>query len=88
MAYPAGPPGPGGGRTDRATAAVRRTVAEKVTDCEGQQIRFTVSIGVALGTPAPDDLAESYLRGADKALYRAKQKGRNRVEVSSPDQPG
>ncbi|MBC7191170.1 transporter substrate-binding domain-containing protein [Marinobacter sp.] len=66
----------------------RRTVAEKVTDCEGQQIRFTVSIGVALGTPAPDDLAESYLRGADKALYRAKQKGRNRVEVSSPDQPG
>ncbi len=63
----------------------RRAVSEKVTDSEGRAIRFTVSIGVALGVPAPEDNPESYLRGADKALYRAKQQGRNRVEVSSPD---
>jgi len=49
---------------------------------EGQPISVTISIGVAEyheDFETPDDLVAA----ADKALYRAKAKGRNRVEVHS-----
>jgi diguanylate cyclase (GGDEF)-like protein len=48
--------------------------------------RVTVSIGVA----EPMDLrmpVEDVLRAADKALYRAKGRGRNRVEISGARRP-
>jgi diguanylate cyclase (GGDEF)-like protein len=38
----------------------------------------TVSIGIGLSGPQHD--LSSVLRAADEALYRAKAKGRNRVE--------
>lgn len=62
----------------------RQAVEQRETACDGQQIRFTVSIGVALGIPSPGEAPEDYLGSADKALYRAKQAGRNRVEKASP----
>ena len=60
-------------------------VAEKVrTDIEGLGTRLgyparlvTVSIGVAEARPGPDQ--EDVLITADRALYRAKEQGRNRV---------
>jgi len=45
----------------------------------GRSLSATVSIGVAVADAA--DL-EKLLAAADEALYRAKQAGRNRFEVS------
>ncbi|MCB1765447.1 MAG: PAS domain S-box protein [Candidatus Competibacteraceae bacterium] len=50
---------------------------------EGTKIALTVSIGVTLFLPADLD-ANVILIRADQALYRAKQTGRNRVEVETP----
>lgn len=48
----------------------------------GGEVRCTVSIGVAALRDA-DAAVEDCLRRADAALYRAKQRGRNRVEVEA-----
>lgn len=45
--------------------------------------RVTVSIGLA-ESDGPDMPAEEVIQAADKALYRAKQRGRNRVDVYAP----
>jgi diguanylate cyclase (GGDEF)-like protein len=44
--------------------------------------RITVSLGAACWMTR--ETAEETIARADKALYRAKQSGRNRVEVASP----
>jgi diguanylate cyclase (GGDEF)-like protein/PAS domain S-box-containing protein len=49
----------------------------------GQDIRVTISVGVAQVRPA-DDLA-ALLRRADEAMYEAKKRGRNRVELAEVD---
>ena len=46
-------------------------------------LSVTISIGVAEPTPHSTEV-EDVIRTADKALYRAKQGGRNRVEAASP----
>jgi diguanylate cyclase (GGDEF)-like protein len=47
-----------------------------------QKLSVTVSIGVAEPNAGMQE-AEQVIQAADKALYRAKQTGRNRVEVAS-----
>jgi len=53
---------------------------------DGHEVAVTVSVGVAYREPAtsPARVDEDLLRVADAALYRAKQRGRNRIEVADP----
>jgi two-component system cell cycle response regulator len=71
--------------TDMAVAAMvaerlrRRIAAEPFPINQGQQsIPVTLSIGIA-ALRGRDDDATNLLKRADKALYRAKRDGRNRV---------
>lgn len=52
----------------------------------GDNDRVTLSIGVATLTPGEHEKPEILVEAADKALYRAKEAGRNRVESSTPEQ--
>jgi len=65
-----------------AAQRIRLAVSESPVLTEKQQIRFTVSIGVATSLNGDRDL-HGLLKSADKALYQAKEKGRNRVEKIS-----
>jgi diguanylate cyclase (GGDEF)-like protein len=63
---------------ERTLAAVRDAVL--ATTDNGEPVKVTVSIGVT-ALNAGNDTFESALARADKALYRAKDNGRNRLEV-------
>jgi diguanylate cyclase len=60
---------------------IRAAVESASHPAGGQTIRVTVSVGVASSNDATADLA-GLLAAADQALYRAKEAGRNRVEMS------
>lgn len=53
---------------------------------EGKRLPVTISVGVA--SFRPDMTITQFVRAADEALYRAKQRGRNRFEqADGPPQP-
>ena len=73
---------------DKANAEKAEAVAERLRQSissivvysdAGEEVRFTVSIGVS--SSEVSDNVETLIKTADEALYRAKQTGRNRVEV-------
>jgi diguanylate cyclase (GGDEF)-like protein len=66
------------GATVVAERLRRKTEALAVAS-EGGEVHFTVSIGLA--TSRKDTQFEAVVESADQALYRAKQGGRNRVEL-------
>lgn len=59
---------------------LRRRIAEIAVSHDGDTIKVTVSIGVA-ALRAVDDSADAALLRADRALYKAKETGRDRVEI-------
>jgi diguanylate cyclase (GGDEF)-like protein len=66
----------------RRPPATRKRVRPVTSEPGNQQISVTVSIGAAEPNTRFRSV-EHVLQAADQALYRAKQSGRNRVELSS-----
>jgi diguanylate cyclase (GGDEF)-like protein len=53
---------------------------------DGRGLRLSSSVGLAMG--GPDDAPGDVLRNADRAMYRAKQDGGDRVSVFRPEMAG
>jgi diguanylate cyclase (GGDEF)-like protein len=68
------------------------TIAERVRATLDAPVRFddhevdlTASIGIALA-PNPAERADEILSRADKAMYRAKENGRDRIRLERADE--
>ena len=64
-----------GALPDRAERLLVRVRESRVASALGGSLSYTASIGIALSTPG--ETVESLIRRADRALYRAKQAGRD-----------
>lgn len=63
---------------------LRRTVEQKEFLFNTTTIKVTISIGVAVSNSGRFKSIEEFLAAADKALYNAKESGRNRVCLYEP----
>ena len=71
-------------KAEHVAEKIRKTIAETTFATQGLNLNVTLSFGVAdmtVGTPTSTD---EIIRNADQALYEAKRKGRNRVELFDP----
>jgi diguanylate cyclase (GGDEF)-like protein len=61
---------------------VRRAVREAVVHtAQGEEVRITISCGVASGCPADEAGAQALYAAADQAMYAAKRAGRDRTHL-------
>jgi two-component system, cell cycle response regulator len=62
---------------------LRQRVSSESVELPGRSIEFTISIGIACIEDFETSSPQLLVRAADEALYKAKQRGRNRIEISS-----
>lgn len=58
---------------------IRKTVEEKIFSFEEVKVSATISIGIAHYSSSIDKVPQDLIKRADKALYEAKNTGRNKV---------
>ena len=76
-------PGADGAEAAKVAERLREQVGATPVDTASGEVRVTVSVGVAVFGPHGDDVP-GLLARADRALYRAKESGRNQVRVFDP----
>ncbi|MBI3895195.1 MAG: diguanylate cyclase [Acidobacteria bacterium] len=76
-------PGSDGLGTVNLGERIRAAISERPVEREGIKTSVTVSFGITASDPANEVGVESLLQWADSALYRAKNNGRNRVELAA-----
>lgn len=73
---------------DHDCASARAAMDHLRNELVASRVPVTASIGVTDWDPARGESIDAALARADAALYRAKQRGRNRVELVTSDEPG
>jgi diguanylate cyclase (GGDEF)-like protein len=76
------PRGPDRRSTRKAAARTRSLRGNAAASGSSRDLHVTVSIGVAEPNATAEDI-EQVIKTADQALYRAKQRGRNRLEAAT-----
>jgi len=66
-----------------AAERIRKAIARRRFHPDDTELRVTISIGVAAFPEHGDDV-DALVGHADRALYQAKEAGRNRVRIASP----
>ena len=72
--------------TRLAQRAIDAVSALLIDHAKSEFGQVTLSAGVAALVPGPGTTAQALLAAADAGLYKAKALGRNRVEISTPDE--
>jgi diguanylate cyclase (GGDEF)-like protein len=67
------------GAVDALAQRLLHEVRGRSVHAERAAVRYTASVGLAFGQPG--ESAEAVIRRADRALYRAKEQGRDRVAI-------
>ena len=65
---------------------IRSVLESKPVVTQAGEVRITASLGAAMSTDARGADPQTLLRLADKALYRAKDQGRNRAELAGAEE--
>ncbi len=74
--------------TLRVANEIKSALAEARISHEASPLgQLTISMGVISGVPNRNSDLTTFFSEADKALYRAKEKGRDRIEVKAPASP-
>lgn len=75
-------PNTGAQQAREVVERLRESIQAGVVDSDGRKIKITASLGVAGFVPTEGISFYDLMAEADRALYRAKSRGRNRVQMA------